>query len=257
MKGRMSWLRGPSVEGARPTRQIRNCGEIERKLLRPEAEVVLSSVVARRPARLVRFLQPDASEPSQRTQRRAPLHRERNGALRSPFPRPRAYARPRSSTAATRVNLAAASAQKQPQAAPTRDRCFARHCERAARRSRHCRVGRDPGVPWVQRVGAADVIANVPRSSGARSARGFCSAGCIRTSQRRCAGPAVQGLVLSASAALGSYHWLAGAREGGTGEKGDAVTNATKTLTDLVDPTRWRLSPFACGATNRERWSRC
>jgi 2-polyprenyl-3-methyl-5-hydroxy-6-metoxy-1,4-benzoquinol methylase len=35
---------------------------------------------------------------------------------------------------------------------------------------------------------------------------------------------------------LGSYHWLAGAREGGTGEKGDAVTNATKTLTDLVDP---------------------
>ena len=37
---------------------------------------------------------------------------------------------------------AAAPAQKQARAAPSRHRCFARHCERAARRSQHCRVGR-------------------------------------------------------------------------------------------------------------------
>jgi hypothetical protein len=67
------------------------------------------SAGAGRPPRFVRFLQPQAADPSQRTDRRAPRHR---GAPIA-FAQAHAYARPGSLTAARPVHLAAAIAHIQ------------------------------------------------------------------------------------------------------------------------------------------------
>jgi hypothetical protein len=96
--------------------ETRNDGEAERELLlRPEAEVLLGRDVRQcwPTARIVRFLQPEAADPSRRTNRRAPRHRESKSALglRSPNLVP-TYDRG-SMTAARPVDLAAAIAHRQ------------------------------------------------------------------------------------------------------------------------------------------------
>jgi hypothetical protein len=109
--------------------ETHNYGETERELLlRPEAGVLLGRDVRQcwPTARFVRFLQLDAADPSPRTHRRAPRHREsKSGAgLRLPNLLPTHYLG--SLTAARPVDLAAAIAQIRASASPGSHDC---HCQ--------------------------------------------------------------------------------------------------------------------------------
>ena len=89
--------------------------------------------VLAQPPRFVRFLQPQATDPSQRTDRRAPRRRGAPIAVAQP----RAYARPGSSTAATPVDLAAAIAQIRACAGWARHDCSTLAPARAGLLQRH------------------------------------------------------------------------------------------------------------------------
>jgi hypothetical protein len=88
-------LAGFELTPTAPLDETRHFAEIDRVLLlRPEAEFGRAVRRCRPAARFVRFLQPDAADPSRRTYRRAPRRRETKSSAPIAVAQPRAYARP-------------------------------------------------------------------------------------------------------------------------------------------------------------------